>query len=309
MTVAVTGASGIVGQFLIKRLHSEDRHVVAISRNSTSLITPRTPLIEWRKANFLQPDRLADALAGCDSLVHCAFDHLPGKYRGGEGDDPEGFWRRNFFGTMNVLNMARQVGVARTVFVSSRAVFGEHSPYGDISAAIADSERVFPDSHYGALKAAIESLQLLYTDIGMCSIRPTGVFGLIEPNNATKWWELVKESQDNPDESHCSVRPRTEVHGDDVAVAILVLLEAESEDVCGRVFNCSDITVNEVLIRRVAYRMANGIPDPLSNPLPDMVEAHHAIACDGLKHLGWEPGGMRKFVSTIGEILDLQKRE
>ena len=309
MIVAISGATGIVGQFLVKRLLHDNHRVVAISRNISSVFTSQGRRLEWRKADLDSPERLAFAIDGCDALVHCAFDHIPGKYRGGEGDDPTRFWQSNFFGTMNILNIARQVGVSRTVFISSRAVFGETSPYGEVRVPIADHERPFPDTHYGALKAAIESLQLLYSDIGMCSIRPTGIFGLTEPKEQTKWWHLILDSHSDNDESSCSHVPRTEVHGDDVASAVEFLLEAPAESVCARSFNCSDIAVNEVLIRRVANRMARGDVTPLAEPLPEIGQAHHAMSSDGLKQLGWRPGGMSKFASTVGEIVELHTRD
>ena len=303
MIVGLTGASGIVGQFVTNRLVHDGTRVVAISRNVTSLFGTRPQTVEWRKADMSNADQLVDALSGCDSLVHSAFAHVPGKYRGGEGDDPEAFWRVNFFGTMNVLNVARQVGIERTIFVSSRAVFGDYSPYGSVATPIVDQERVFPDTHYGALKASIESLQLQYADIGMCSIRPTGVYGLIEPRSATKWWDLVRTSTSSADGSALSTRPRTEVHGDDVASAISIMLNADASSVCGRTFNCSDISVNEALIWCVASRLASGTSDPLNDPLPAVPAAHHEMSSEGLLQLGWKPGGMEKLVTTVQKIL------
>jgi nucleoside-diphosphate-sugar epimerase len=56
-----------------------------------------------------RPWRLGEPapLAGCEALVHCAFAHVPGRYRGGEGEDPEGFLRLNLEGTLRLWDEAR----------------------------------------------------------------------------------------------------------------------------------------------------------------------------------------------------------
>ena len=45
-------------------------------------------------------------LAGIGAVVHCAFAHVPGRYRGGEGDDPEGFRRANLDGSLALIRAA-----------------------------------------------------------------------------------------------------------------------------------------------------------------------------------------------------------
>ena len=46
-----------------------------------------------------------------------------GKYRGGEGDDPEGFRRLNLDGTVKLFDTAKRAGTRRCIFISSRAVY------------------------------------------------------------------------------------------------------------------------------------------------------------------------------------------
>ena len=46
-------------------------------------------------------------------LVHAALEHVPGRYRGGEGDDPPRFWQLNVDGSVALLAAAREAGVAR----------------------------------------------------------------------------------------------------------------------------------------------------------------------------------------------------
>jgi len=87
-TVAVTGATGIVGQFVVRRLISEGVSVVAAARSAQDQSDAEG--VRFRSFNFDQREQAQDLLQGCDALVHCAFAHAPGRYRGGEANDPAG---------------------------------------------------------------------------------------------------------------------------------------------------------------------------------------------------------------------------
>jgi UDP-glucose 4-epimerase len=50
-----------------------------------------------------------DLFAGTDAVVHAAFDHLPGRYRGGEGDDPARFRRINLDGSVRLFESAKRM--------------------------------------------------------------------------------------------------------------------------------------------------------------------------------------------------------
>lgn len=58
--IAVSGATGFVGRHLVERLESAGHEVVALSRRTGVDLT--NPV----------PKALADALTGCDAVVHCA---------------------------------------------------------------------------------------------------------------------------------------------------------------------------------------------------------------------------------------------
>ena len=114
---------------------------------------------------------------------------------------------------------------------------------------IADDARLSPTTLYGACKAAVESVITATgastdgrgTHSVLCGIRPTGVYGMGSPPESSKWWEIV--------EAVANQRPApsdggdTEVHVDDVAHGIQILLTARATDVSGRMFNCSDLHV------------------------------------------------------------------
>lgn len=113
MKIAVTGASGYLGHFVLNGLKRAGHDVLALSRQPCS----SHDHVEYQLGDA--PD-----IAGMDAVVHCAFSHVPGKYRGGEGDDPDGFRMLNVDGSITLFQAAKAQGINRLVFLSSRAVYG-----------------------------------------------------------------------------------------------------------------------------------------------------------------------------------------
>ncbi len=293
MKVAVTGASGVVGQFVVTRLLREGCEVAALARPGTEReeLEQDVQRVEGDLADSPALDRLA---AGADGLVHCAFSHAPGRYRGGEGDDVPGFWRVNLGGTVALLEAAARAGVRRTVLLSSRAVFGL-----PVDGSIEDVHPTSPTTHYGALKVATEALASVYENVTV--LRPTGVYGIVRPIERTKWLELAESLL----AGRTAPRPRsgTEVHGKDVADGVWRLLTAPSAAVAGRAFNCSDL---EVDTRTLVARMQDAFFQH-TGPLPPAAPpAGNVLRCDGLHALGWRPGGavaLRREIEALCAIV------
>jgi len=241
---------------------------------------------------------LSGLVEGADAVVHCAYEHVPGRYRGGEGDDLPAFWRANLQGGVNLMHRAHEAGVSRLVLMSSRAVFGQRSGPGSW---VDDDTRPVPDTHYGALKLALEAHASAFAaaaGVCFCSLRPTGVYGITYPLERTKWLDLalmLVRGDRLP-----KARLATEVHGRDVAAAVWILLTAPADVVSGRAFNCSDLTIDtRDVVEELASRL--GIqrePQPVAtNPL------RNPMRTAGLRDLGWQAGGEALLADTIGELV------
>ncbi len=298
MRVALTGASGLVGRFVAARLAREGCDIVALARPQSDRTGFDFP-ITWIDGDLRSEAALASLVGGADALVHSAYDHVPGQYRGGEGDDVEGFWRTNLLGGLRLLRAASGADIGRIVVLSSRAVFG-----GPASTRVGDTHPTSPDTHYGALKVALEGLATVYPRT--TSIRPTGVYGITHPVSRSKWFDMAREVISGRPVT--VARTSTEVHGDDVAAAVWLLLTAPAADVAGRPFNCSDIVLGT---REIAERMyatqgmaAGSLPLPKEMPPPA-----HIMRCDGLRSLGWRPGGRRRLQETIRALLDAARHQ
>jgi nucleoside-diphosphate-sugar epimerase len=259
MRIALTGATGLVGQFIAAH---------ALARGHTLVALGRTPS---QHGGAHRPWRLHEPapLAGCDALVHAAFAHVPGRYRGGEGSDPDGFLRQNLDGTLRLWEDARGLP---TVFLSSRAVY-DGLPPGTL---LTEDLPLAPDSLYGQAKLAAE--QALHAQ-GGTSLRATGVYGPPAPGQTHKWADLfVAFARGEPIAPACG----TEVHGEDLARAVLLLLGAAPGP-----WNCSDLLLDrrDLLARWARLTGTEGpLPERSSKP-PNVMD------CTRLRALGWTPRG------------------
>ena len=299
--VVVTGASGRVGQFVVQRLIDEGIQVRATqspNRHSSLKESLQTsPLLETVVFDLRCPNTADALLAECDALVHCAFAHAPGRYRGGEGSDAAGFWRANLLATQALLDASGRCGTSRVVLLSSRAVYG-----GQSSKVVSDASPVAPDSHYGALKRAEESLLAIASrryGFDGASLRATGIYGVLTDISESKWFKECK--QVTAGQPITEVRAGTEVHGDDLADALWRLLRVPAGTLASRIFNCSDQWVSSRMLARELNQLTDQelvLPDPVP---PETVQG--VMRCDGLASLGWQPAGYARVIDVLKELL------
>lgn len=118
--VLVTGATGLLGSYLVKLLLGKGEQVRAIRRSTSdlSLLTGYADKIEWVYTDILDVPGLEDAMQGVTQVYHCAavISFVP--------HEVEGMMKANIEGTANVMNAALNVGVEKAVYVSSIAAFG-----------------------------------------------------------------------------------------------------------------------------------------------------------------------------------------
>lgn len=296
MNVALTGATGIVGRFVAEHLAAQGHLIQALARPASQRAGFQCEP-QWVEGVIDDEAVLATLLQDSQALVHCAFSHVPGRYRGGEGDDLIGFWRANFGASVRLLRLARQAGVQRVVLMSSRAVFAGRHAGEDPTTPVADNYPTLPNTQYGMLKMAEEQLAAAAMDMQVCALRPTGVYGVGYPVASSKWYELVRRVLTG--QTVTESRTSTEVHGTDVAQAVEILLQAPAERIRGRAFNCSDITVStRQLVASVAETagVRAELPEassPVQNPM----------ACPGLRTLGWQPGGTARLDATLRQLI------
>lgn len=268
MRIALTGASGLVGRWILGAARAGGHDVATLPG--------------WRLGDV--PD-----LAGCDALVHAAFQHVPGRYRGGEGEDAQGFIRANLDGSLALFRAARDQGVGRVLFLSSRAVHDGH-PAG---MALPDTLSPLPTSLYGQVKADADAVLVAMAgpDFRTASLRPTGVYG---PGLPQKWAGLIMDFLHG-----VTPQPRvaTELHGADLARAVLLVL---ADPAMAGSYNASDL----VLDRHDLLAQVAGLTG-CTTPLPARADADllRVPLCARLRGLGWQPGGVERLRRDLPRIV------
>jgi nucleoside-diphosphate-sugar epimerase len=299
MRVAVTGATGFIGRYIVRQLIG-DRHTVRAWYRPGSDRTgfdDLGELLEWVPGVLNDPESTRELLAGCDAVVHAALYHPGGGFRGGEGDVLE-FVEANVLGTLRLIEAARHAGVKRFVFISTCAVHErilEGRP-------LDETHPLWPTSHYGAHKGAIEKFVHSYgfgQGYPICALRPTGVYGAAHPIEESKWYDLVRAVV-RGEEVDCR-RGGKEVHAADVARAAALLLTAEG--IAGEAYNCYDHYISDYDVATLAKEIS-GSPSVIRG---GQTAPKNQIITAKLQQLGMQFGGQPLFEQTIRQLVAAAK--
>lgn len=287
MHILMTGGTGHLGRFITQSLVAAGHRVTHLGRLESTI--ENVGFVSWH----LSSER--GDLPAADALVHCALDHVPGKFDEGEGDDPEGFWDRNANGTRRLFEAARNSGIRHCVFLSSQAVYANNNRWE----VLTESATVNPDTLYGKVK--LEGEEALK---GLCSetfagtvLRSTGVYGVPPGLSTHKWGDLFQAF-----EAGVTVHPQlgTEVHGDDLATAVLLVLERLSETpIVFETYNVSDVLLDRqdlLTLYAEALGKAGAIPGRAEGPLGILEPGK-------LKVLGWNPGGQARLEEFVRSLV------
>lgn len=291
-TVLVTGGSGFVGRFIVDALQQAGWRVRVAGRHRPppGLLSSGDQFVAFD----LEPSHdFGGVVEGVDALVHAGFAHVKGCYRGGEGSDIRGFWDRNFLATVRLFAAAEAACIQHAVFLSSRAVYGRQPPGSPLS----ETTGCRPDTHYGLIKLAGEDFLKNRPNLCGVSLRVTGVYGEAAPGADNKWSPLFADYL-----AGRTITPRfgTEVHGHDVAAAVLLMLEAPREQVDGQVYNVSDLALD----RRDLLALVRGHRNA-DNALPVQADAsaYNVMETNRLRALGWRPGGRALLERTVADMI------
>jgi nucleoside-diphosphate-sugar epimerase len=295
MKIAITGATGFLGRYIVDHL-ANSGHVCQCWYRPTSDLggfdAPKKS-ITWVPGEMGDRKATLDLIDGCDAVVHAALDHPGGGFRGDEGELVP-FLERNLIGTIRLIELARSSGIGRFVFISTCAV---HDVVLD-DRPLDETHPLWPKSHYGAHKAAIEAFVSSFgrgQGYPICALRPTGIYGLARPARSSKWAGLI--SQVVRGEPVDCRRGGKEVHAHDVARAVEILLRADH--VSGEAYSCYDRYISEFEVATIAKRLT-GSASPISGEAPS---PRHQIVTEKLQALGMTFGGIDRLESTLKQIL------
>ena len=294
MYVALTGATGFIGHYIARHLAAEGHHLRCWHRNSSNREgLSQVSNLDWIEGDLSDARSAATLVEGCDAVVHAAL-YRPGiGFRGAEGDLGE-FIQKNIVGTLGLIEAARRAGVGRFIFVSTCAV---HEKILD-DRSLDETHPLWPTSHYGAHKAAIEKFVHSYglgQGYPICALRPTGVYGVSRPVENSKWHQLVSDVV-RGETVRCTGGGK-EVHAADVAKATGILLTADP--ISGEAFNCYDRYVSEFDVAALAKELSGSKSQILGEPK----RPEHQIVTDKLRSHGMEFGGDELLRRTVAELV------
>ena len=293
MKIALTGATGFVGSELAGQLVGAGHELKCWHRSSSDLSRLGDLNTDWITGELGDGSSSDELVQGCDAVVHSGLWRSGMSFQANESNVVE-YARVNILGTLELIESAMKAKVKKFVFVSTCAV---HDHILD-DRSLDEAHPLWPNSHYGAHKAAIEKFVHSYglgSGFPICAIRPTGVYGVKHPPEQSKWFDLVQSIKDG---KQVEVnRGGKEVHVSDVAKAIQILLDTDS--VAGQAFSCYDRYISEFDVAT----MAKEICGSSSEIIGEQKRPKHEIDSSKLRSLGMEFGGGELLRETLTEML------
>ena len=144
-TITVVGASGFVGQHLVRTLSRAGHHVLALSR---SPLPDSQPGVDRITGTFDRPDDYLPCVRRSAFVVHTASASTPGSTAG----RPLSELRMNLAPTLALIEALQETPGCGLVYLSSGGTL-----YGNTAAAAATEEHTLrPRSYHGAGKVAAE---------------------------------------------------------------------------------------------------------------------------------------------------------
>ncbi len=171
MKVLITGGVGFIGAHLVGALAAAGDEVVALDNLRRGDVAKLPEGVRFVEGDIRDRAAVRAALDGCARVYHLAAQS---NVLGAVSDADYSF-TSNVVGTYNVLAAARDAGVERMVFTSSREAYGE---VGQLP--VAEEQAMNPKNAYGASKAAGEvycrAFQGTY-DLDVSVLRLANVYG------------------------------------------------------------------------------------------------------------------------------------
>ena len=294
-TVAVTGASGMIGVYLCRSLLRAGAHVVGVVRNPAKAAFLAEEGVEFRKADLADTAALTAAFQGCDAVIANAAMYVATKSMSAWEDHE----KANLDGTHNVYQAAHDAGVKRIIQISTFGIYRWSilHPMNEQQKQLNGIKR--QGGPYRATKQVSEVLGWELANIlqlNMTALRPSLVYGARDYNTLKPMYRLLKL----PFLPLPSISMPFVYAGDIADAAVGALTNdasiGQSYNVCGEGHQFS--TFFKALVKAKGYG-----PKVLAAPLPVSISVDNSKA---QRDLGFNN---RPIDVALGEIVAEEKKE
>jgi UDP-glucose 4-epimerase len=202
MRVLVTGGTGYIGSTAVEILLSQGYDISILDDCSMGHADTVPAGVRFVQGTLLNPTEVADALTGCDAVMHFAGKSLVGE----SVEKPDLYQSVNVDGTRILLDEMRKQSITKIVFSSSAATYGEPK-----EVPILETSETNPTNPYGATKLAIDRMitaEAKQHGISAASLRYFNVAGALK---AERGWlaerhnpethlipNVLRSTQENP---------------------------------------------------------------------------------------------------------------
>lgn len=230
--IFVSGGAGFIGSHLVARLlRDEGTGSVVVYDNFSSGTDghlkevagdSRLRIVRGDIKDFVQ---LSDAISGCDTVFHFAAN--PDIARAVTQPDID-FWEGTYL-VQNILEVMRNHGVRRILYMSGSGVYGENANV----AFREDYGPCLPISTYGASKLACEALICSYChmfELKACAFRFANVVGPRQTHGVG--YDFVRRLRADPSRLRIlgdGTQSKSYIHVDDVLNAVMTANERSQQ--------------------------------------------------------------------------------
>lgn len=189
MKILITGGTGFLGRHIVWRFAETGAEVVFTGRNgdaASEVLSHAHGNSRWLRLEHGTADAgslLAEAAAGCDTLVHCAALSSP-------WGRPEEFYRANVASTVEALRAGRIAGVRRLVHISTPSLYFD---FRDRLAIREDAPLPPPVNEYARTKAMAEAAVCADPLPETVILRPRALFGPWDQTLAPRLLRVMRE--------------------------------------------------------------------------------------------------------------------
>jgi dTDP-glucose 4,6-dehydratase len=305
MRILVTGGAGFIGSHFIRYVLGLDKGYGVVNYDKLTYAgnlanldsVAANPGYRFIKGDICDPAPVAEAMTGCDTVVHFAAEsHVDRSIY-----EPAAAIETNVKGTFALLQVARDLNVKRFVHISTDEVYGDLDP-GDFAD---ENSPLRPSSPYSSSKAGSDLLVLSYVrTYGFPALitRSSNNYGPYQFPEKFLPLMITNALDDKPLPIYGDGKQQRDwLHVDDNCRGIFAVLERGR---IGEVYNLGGADIEQNLTMAQRLLRVLGKPETLLSYVQDRPghDRRYALNCEKIKReLGWKPAisldeGLRKTI-------------